>query len=157
MIVECPGCNAPHESIYSAAQHAWKSQGGDHAEYDELDGALVAIVEHNDVVDTVEDVEDVTPPDDAGDGTREQPEQNSPEQSATTDGGRRAPPQPALEVDDQEDDQDGCPKCGDDGIPTDDLFERDGVPQQTAEYLARNYDRFCPGCSTTDTAEAWSR
>jgi len=147
VIVNCPGCDAPHESIYSAAQHAWKSQGGEHSEFDELDSALVAVMQHNDVDSestTVEEpdlVEDVDPATD---------------QPATTDGGeRQAPPAPDVDDDPDDQDDDGCPECGDDGVATDRLLERDDVPKQIAEYLSRNFDRFCPDCSTSDTTEAW--
>ena len=106
MIVQCPGCDAPHESIYSAGQHAWKSQDSDHDDYDELDAALVAVMTHNDVVEDVDPVEDVDQEDtdDAGVDSPELSNGDTTDPPATTDGGRQAPPMPDLEdVDDQDD------------------------------------------------------
>lgn len=118
MIVNCPGCDAPHESIYSAGQHAWKSQDDDHSDYDDLDAALVAVMTHNDVVDSVDPVGDDAQEDsdDAGVDdledspelseldTPEQPTPNTPEQSAATDGGRQAPPMPDVDETDEQGD-----------------------------------------------------
>lgn len=95
------------------------------------------------------------PPDDRPGGERPTPEDGLEGEAAgaTTDGGRRAPPEPDLEDDDQDDD--GCPKCGDDGIPVERLRERDDVDDQVADHLEEHGGRFCPGCSTPETAEVW--
>lgn len=114
MIVRCPGCGAPHESIYSASQHAWKSQDDDHDDYDDLDAALVAVMQENDVADEVdapidEDVVDDDPGEALEDVDDTPPD--SPEQSTATDGGRQSPPVPDLEDvdDDPDDDVDDLP------------------------------------------------
>lgn len=113
MIVRCPGCDAPHESIYSASQHAWKSQDDEHAEYEDLDSALVAVMQENDVVDAVdpaveEDVDgdgDRDDLEDVGDTPPNSPDPDTPEQSTATDGAWQSPPMPDLEdVDDSPDD-----------------------------------------------------
>lgn len=173
MIVECPGCGIPKESLYAAGQHLWKSQDGDH-DADSLDAALVAVVTHNDVVDSVDPVDDdggQQESDDAGvddledspelfDGdTPEQPPSNSPEQSAETDGGRQAPPMP--DVDEQEDagdvDTDDLP---DRYVPVEDYVERKGRRDDVdADALAdhlEDYDVVDVESYTGDSIQAYT-
>lgn len=47
MIPECPSCERPFESIQSAAMHAYKATNETHQHLDDLDDALLAVVDHN--------------------------------------------------------------------------------------------------------------
>lgn len=67
------------------------------------------------------------------------------------DGGRSSPPEPELK--DDQDDRDGCPSCGSDGVDLERI--RGDVDDDVIDYLAQIGDQFCPNCSTSSTAEVW--
>jgi hypothetical protein len=116
VIVDCPGCGTPHESIYSAATHAWKKQDDRHAEYPDLDRAIQATVDSNDLL---VDAEEVSPDDPDGQAPTgeatvdDSPTADSPGQAPATDGG----PKPIPTFDDVEEDTD-------DPVTVDDLPDR---------------------------------
>lgn len=177
MIVNCPYCDTPHESINSAAQHAWKTQDG-HPVRD-LDDAILAVVGAIDRADVPEEYRN--PGEDSSvngspDDSVEQPPTTPDGESTTVDGGNSpggdgtapngsqpvrtdgAQEVPSFDSGDPpelEDGADGCPNCGSEGEPVDVLRGRDGVSEDVVEALAAEGSRWCPDCSTAETAEVW--
>lgn len=164
MIVACPGCETPHDSIYSAATHAWKKQDETHSEFSDLDRAIQATVDSNDLRIDADDVapgEDgsqsdrqastvdptVDPGTDADRRSTDAGAQSLPSFDATTDGGA---------TDDVVDDShDPCPSCGDDGERVELLEDHPDVPAEVVARLREDGDRWCPECSTSSGAEVW--
>jgi hypothetical protein len=152
VIAECPVCERPLESMHAAAQHAWKSQDDGHAHLEDLDEATLAVVDHNQGESTApspaeEPVVDEDGPD---------PSPTTPD-GTVTDGGPRSPPSFATDddVDDQDDGSDGCPQCGAEGESIQLLARREDVPDEVVAELREHGDRWCPDCSTAETAEVW--
>jgi hypothetical protein len=152
VIAECPACRRPLESMHAAAQHAWKSQDDDHAHLEDLDEATLAVVEHNQNGST-----SPSPAEEPVVYEGPEPSPTAPD-GTVTDGGPRSPPSFASDddvVDDQDDGSDGCPKCESEGEPVQLLARREDVPDEVVAELREHGDRWCPECSTSETAEVW--
>jgi hypothetical protein len=125
-VIDCPGCDRPHESIHSCAQHAWKTQDDQH-DFDDLDAAIVAVVEHNEGMHMTDDTTDDTT-DDGNATVESDSDSGSVEPPPTTDdgndtggdgtaadgGGPLPQPSPADGATTPTDGEqsDSCPGCG---------------------------------------------
>ena len=131
MTVICSRCETPFDTVHSAAQHAWKSQDGDHDDLGTLDEAI------EDVVEDGKSPEEVDLGDGGGDGDPEPPADGntSPSGEVSADGsglGLEGPPESAGEsepsdagdADVDEPDTLACTECDDDlGITEEELRE----------------------------------
>lgn len=113
---QCPRCGLPFDSVHAAGQHAWKQQDDAHDDVDSLDEGILLVANGNSDGESPDDVGAESPSpnrvDDGGSTVTHDGERG------TTDGGRRAPPVPDMDVEPDYDDQEA------DTRDVDDLPER---------------------------------
>lgn len=76
-------------------------------------------------------------------------------ESTATDGGPQSVPSFGDQDDQEAAENDECPKCGSEGELVEDLRAREDVPDKVVDVLTAAGDRWCPSCSTSETAEVW--
>lgn len=135
MTVGCSRCETPFDTVHSAAQHAWKSQDGDHEDLETLDEAIEEMVTDGKSPDEMD-----LPNGNDGGGSEPSPHGDaSPSAEAVTDGGGlglEGPPEVEADEGDLEEETDDdeltCPGCGE-GLGVTDQELREHVDGDSAK------------------------